>query len=359
MLRTVNRWRRPGSEEAATIMVPALYNFMPAETVALGWLNEIESLVTIRQRTACAARITGWDTFTFHTLHNADCFYDSTIRAVQETWMKEGNLSPTAVREARRQFGKACDYHRIHARLVENLVFQSSLLNWVSHQAVQTPVTFQVVGTALLSALSSTGSIAFNDAVESAVKIGVRWDQAVREATKAKTEDEVGWSAFCQVRNLMEGRSSISLGVTRKDLPSPKAPAQPFWFSATVTSEPMLITTAKEAADALEMMNLASWAYALPKGVPGGPSIRGWLISPLHPIARLCRWSISNYLLATPAATHLVLEQVAAIGWTPKPSTNPVASKALSAVENEGHRSLIGQLHVHHRLKDAGSYRNS
>lgn len=361
MLRTINRWRRPGSEQAATIMVPALYNFMPAESVALGWLNEIESLVTILQRTACAAKVTGWDAFTFHTLHNADRYYDSTIGAVCETWMKEGNLSAAAVRETKRQFGKGCDYHRIHARLVENLVFQSSLLNWITHQAAQTTVTFQVVGTALLSALASSGSITFSEAVESAMKVGGRWDQAVREAAKGTTEDEISWSAFRQVLSLMEGRSSISLGVSRKDLPAPKAPTRPFWFSADVTSEPMLITTAREAQNALEMMNLASWAYALPKVAPGGgASVRGWLISPLHPTARLCRWSISNYLLATPAAAHLFLEHVAAIDWKPRAaSLDPVASEALPAIENESHRSLIGQLHVHHRLKDAGIYRNS
>jgi hypothetical protein len=104
-------------------MIPALYNFMPAESVALGWLNEIESLVTIRQRIACAARITGWDVFTFHTLHNADHYFDTTIGAVRETWMKEGNLSTAAIMEAKRQFGRACDYHRIHARLWKTWFF--------------------------------------------------------------------------------------------------------------------------------------------------------------------------------------------------------------------------------------------
>src|SRR5262245_64351570 len=71
MLRTLRRWNRRTSSQPPTIIVPALYNLMPAESVALGWLNEIDSLLTIRQRMACAARITGWDVFTFHTLHNA------------------------------------------------------------------------------------------------------------------------------------------------------------------------------------------------------------------------------------------------------------------------------------------------
>ena len=84
------------SSHPATIMVPALYNFMPAETLAMGWLNEIDALVTIRQRMIAASKITGWDVFTFHTLHNADHFFDTTIGAVRDTWMKEGNLSTTA-----------------------------------------------------------------------------------------------------------------------------------------------------------------------------------------------------------------------------------------------------------------------
>src|SRR5262245_39119109 len=90
VLRTIQQWNRTAvSRQPATIMVPALFNLMPAECVALGWLNEIDSLVTIRQRMACAARITGWDVFTFHTLHNVDHFFDTTISAVRETWVKE------------------------------------------------------------------------------------------------------------------------------------------------------------------------------------------------------------------------------------------------------------------------------
>src|SRR6185503_5632856 len=113
-LRSLHRWNgEVVSERLATIMVPALFNFMPAESVAMGWLNEIDALTTIRQRMICAAKITGWDVFTFHTLHNADHFFDSTIGAVRDTWVKEGNLSPDVLRETRRQFGKPYDYHRI------------------------------------------------------------------------------------------------------------------------------------------------------------------------------------------------------------------------------------------------------
>src|SRR5437870_9730528 len=91
-LRRLHRFSNGiGSTRPATIMVPALFNFMPAETLAMGWLNEIDALVAIRQRMSCAAKITGWDVFTFHTLHNLDHFYDTTITAVRDTWLKEGN----------------------------------------------------------------------------------------------------------------------------------------------------------------------------------------------------------------------------------------------------------------------------
>src|SRR5436189_6121420 len=170
-LRGLHQWSgEPVSAHPATIMVPALYNFMPAESLAMGWLNEIDALATIKQRMICAASITGWDVFTFHTLHNADRYFDTTIRAVRETWVKEGNLSTAMVREARRQFGKPYDYHRVHARLVENLVFQSSLLDWLGRRASDVPLRFHVVGTGLLSALVSSGSITFSEAAKSAMK---------------------------------------------------------------------------------------------------------------------------------------------------------------------------------------------
>jgi hypothetical protein len=296
-------------------MVPALYNFMPAESLAMGWLNEIDALVTIRQRMICAARITGWDVFTFHTLHNADRFFDSTIRAVRDTWVKEGNLSIAALIETKRQFGKPYDYHRIHARLVENLVFQSSLLDWLSHRASTVPLRFHVIGTALLSALVSAGSVTFNAAVKSAMKFGVRWDDTLRSLGTAKTEEEIGWSRFGQIRRLMEGQSSLSLAVPREDLPEASAPSHPFWYSPTAKDEPRLITTAQEAASALETLNLASWSYSSSRaGRSADEQIRGWLISPLHPMARVCRWSMSNYLLATPDSASMFLDHIATLG---------------------------------------------
>src|SRR3972149_3190376 len=123
-LRNLPRWAGGAAAvQPVTIMVPALYNFMPAESLAMGWLNEIDALVTIRQRMIGAAKLTGWDVFTFHTLHNLDHYYDSTIAAVRDTWVKEGNLSPEAILETRKNFAKPHDYHRVQARLVENLVF--------------------------------------------------------------------------------------------------------------------------------------------------------------------------------------------------------------------------------------------
>lgn len=296
-------------------MVPALYNVMPAESVAMGWLNEIDSLVTMRQRMNCAAQITGWDVYTFHTLHNADSFFDTAIGAMRETWVKEGTLSPVAVKETTRRFGKAQDYHRIHARLVENLVFQSSLLDWVTSHSSGSPLRFHVIGTALLSALVSTQSITFCAAVEAATRIGLRWDDAVRAMAQGNSEEEIGWSEFRQIRELMHGRSNISLPVWPEDLPVPEAPARPFWYSPDVNSEPTLITTAQEAVMALETMNLSSWSCLPPKPGPHAEEpVRGWLVSPLHPMARRCRWSVSNYLLATPDSITLFMDHIAALG---------------------------------------------
>ena len=317
-LRRLHRFTNgSGPARPATIMVPALYNFMPGESVAMGWLNEIDALVTIRQRMICAAKITGWDIFTFHTLHNRDHYFDTTIAAVRDTWLKEGNLSPAAVLETKKQFSKPYDYFRIPARLVENLVFQSSLLDWVGHRAADVPLRFQIIGTALLSALVSTGSIPFGAAVKSALKFGSRWDETMTGIARAETADEIGWSRFEQIRRLMEGRSVTALAVPREDLPQAAAPSKPFWYSPTVKDDPVLITTAREAAAALETLNLSSWAYAAPAGWRGEESVRGWLVSPLHPFARLCRWNVSNYLLANPASVSMFIDHIAALGRAP------------------------------------------
>ena len=58
---------------------------------------------------------------------------------------------------------------------------------------------------------------------------------------------------------------------------------------------------------------------AAPKALPAdGPvRIRGWLVSAMHPAAVTCRWSVYNYLLATPQAGMLFLEHIAALGRRP------------------------------------------
>ncbi len=317
-LRRLHRFSNGvGLVRPATIMVPALYNYMPAESLAMGWLNEIEALVTIRQRMICAAKITGWDVFTFHTLHNLDHYFDTTIAAVRDTWLKEGNLSPAAVLETKRQFSKPYDYFRIPARLVENLVFQSSLLDWIGHRALDVPLRFHAIGTALLSTLVSLGSVSFGAAVKSALRFGGRWDETMGSLGQSNTNDEIGWLRFERLRRLMEGRSVTALAVPREDLPETAAPSRPFWYSPTVKDDPVLISTAQDAAAALETLNLSSWAYASPAALRADESVRGWLVSPLHPIARLCRWSVSNYLLATPGSAGLFLDHIATLGRAP------------------------------------------
>lgn len=102
----LQRWRHgKRTPPPSTIVVPPFYNRLPAETVALGWLNEIDALHYIRQRMTAAARKTGWDVFTFHTQHNLDHFFDSAIATMRQTWWTEGCLSKDAVIEAKRRFG--------------------------------------------------------------------------------------------------------------------------------------------------------------------------------------------------------------------------------------------------------------
>ncbi len=298
-----------------TVIVPALYNFLPGESIAMGWFNEIDALTTIRQRIIHSAKLTGWDVFTFHTLHNLDHYFDSTIAAVRETWVKEGNLSIDAMVETRRRFGKPYDYHRVQPRLIENLVFQSSLLEWLSHRAADVPLRFQVMGTALLSALVWSGALPFASAVKAALKIGERWDKSIDAMVDVENQDDRGWLRFETVRNLVEGRSNVSLAVAREDLPRLSAPARPFWYCANAREHPILIETAHDATAVLETLNIASWSAAMPKA--NDDSIRGWLVSPLHPMARACRWSFSNYLLATPGAVTLFVDHIASIGRAP------------------------------------------
>src|SRR6188474_1501584 len=57
-LRTLQRLHKSRiSGRPVTIVVPALFNLMPAEALALGWLNEIDALGAIRHRIAAASNV--------------------------------------------------------------------------------------------------------------------------------------------------------------------------------------------------------------------------------------------------------------------------------------------------------------
>jgi hypothetical protein len=323
-LRGLQRWsRRTAKPKPAVIVVPALYNRLPAETVALGWLNEIDALHSIRQRMATVARLRGWDVFTFHTQHNLDHFYDTTISAVRETWSHEGGLSVASINETKKRFGNVYDYHRVQPRLVENLVFQSSLMDWVAHRAEDLPFQFHAIGTGLYSALVWAGSISFEAAVESAVKVGLRWDKAIRcmaeersvTAALGSSESEIGWRHFEIIQQVIDNKEHLSLAVARDDLPKAEAPSRPFWFSPCMDEEPVLIETSRDASLALESLNLTSWACD-PGKLPDH-SVRGWLVSPLHTMARSCRWSVSNYLLSTPSSIMMFMNHIASLSRAP------------------------------------------
>jgi hypothetical protein len=324
-LRSIQRLSKgPITGHPVTVVVPALYNFMPAEAVALGWLNEIDALGTIRHRIIDSTKLTGWDVFTFHTRHNLDPFYASTIAAVRETWMHEGSLKPSSIAETVKRFGAAHHYNRIPARLVENLVFQSSLMDWLSSRADGAPFRYHVVGTALLSALVWSGAMTFENAVVTALKVGERWDASLTTMAEeelsrtgvALTDENVGWLRFQNVRQILEGRSEVSLGTSAMDIPIVDAPIRPFWFSTTAKDEPVLLETVRDVRFALESMNLASWSPRLPKRLPAdcADRVRGWLVSPMHPMASACRWSVYNYLLATPNAGLFFLDHIAGFG---------------------------------------------
>src|SRR5262249_19222915 len=176
------------------------------------------------------------------------------------------------------------------------------------------PLRFQAIGTALLSALVSSGSIYFSSAVKSALKFGERWEATINGMEHSATAEKDGWLRFDRMKRLMEGHAVTSLAVPREDLPQVEAPSKPFWYSPTINADPMLITTRQDAKLALETLNLASWAYSSPAKLRAHESVRGWLISPLHPMARVCRWGVSNYLLATPKAVGLFLDHIAPLG---------------------------------------------
>ncbi len=333
-LRSIQRLNKPGvTGHPVTIVVPAVYNFMPAEAVALGWLNEIDALGAIRHRILDSTKLTGWDVFTFHTRHNLDPFYSSTIAAVRETWLREGTLKPRPIAETVKQYGAAYHYNSISPRLVENLVFQSSLMEWLSARADGAPFRFHVVGTALLSALVWCGAVSFDNAVQTALKVGAGWDasltnfaeEELRRAGLDPTAQNLGWTRFDRVRQILEGHTKISLASSCSELPPADAPSHPFWFSATANDAPVLIETARDVCSALESLDLASWSPVSPKRLPPdcADRVRGWLISPRHPMASACRWSVYNYLLATPKSASLFLDHIAALGRRPLTAPRP------------------------------------
>jgi len=218
-LRSLQRFNKVEVKGPVTVVVPALYNFLPAEAVALGWLNEIDALGAIRHRIADVTKLTGWDVFTFHTRHNLDPYYASTISAVRQTWLHEGTLKEPCIRETIRRYGAAYHYNCVPARLVENLVFQSSLMGWLSSRAGDVPFRYHVVGTGLLSALVWSGALTFDSAVNTAVRVGSRWDASIkamatencaRTARKFRKKMSGGCTSIMCARLLKESRSSRS-----------------------------------------------------------------------------------------------------------------------------------------------------
>ena len=314
--------RRQQSVQPVTVVVPALYNFMPAEVLALGWLNEIDCLAAIRHRIMLVSKLIGWDVFTFHTRHNLDPYFDTAIKAVRETWLNEGALNLEAISETRKRFGSAYDYHRIEPRLVENLLIQASLMEWLTVRAGDRPLQFHVIGTGLLSSLVWSGALQFQSAIRTAIKMGIRWDarleklarEDIHRSGSTPTAENIGWRRFHRVRQLVEGRATLDLAADPADSPKYEAPSRPFWYSATAKDEAIWVETRQDVATALESMNLASWAPDVPKPLAQDRSsgrVRGWLASPMHPVSTACHWSFYNYLLATPDASLLFLDHIA------------------------------------------------
>jgi hypothetical protein len=205
-------------------------------------------------------------------------------------------------------------------------------MDWLSSRSERTMLRYHVLGTGLLSALVWSGAMPFAAAVETAMKVGARWDEGVTslgvsELAKAdmpESEENLGWLRFNRVRMMVEGRSVISFTASPSDLPRADAPSRPFWFSSTASEDPVKIETARDVRAALESMNLASWSPRLPRPLPiPSADIKGWLASPLHPIAAACRWSFYNYLLATPDSTLMFLDNIATIGGRPIGAARP------------------------------------
>jgi len=139
--------------------------------------------------------------------------------------------------------------------------------------------------------------------------------EELRKNGKEVSEENIGWLYFHHVREILEGKSVVSLAATRSDIPLVEAPSRPFWFSVTAQDEPVLVETTRDVQWALESMNLASWSPRAPRVLPAtAADVKGWLVSPQHPMAASCRWSVYNYLLATPNSSMLFLDYIATMG---------------------------------------------
>ncbi len=313
--------RRSQSNSPTTVVVPALYNMMPAEVLALGWLSEIDSLGAIRQRMTLAGKQLGWDVFSFHTRHSRDKYFDSAIHAVRETWLYEGALTAETIAQTRKKFGNAYDYHRCEPRLVENLLIQSSLMDWLTVRAAEKQLRFHVVGTGLLSALVWCGALTIQSAIRTAVAIGKSWDAVLDDWASSEIQlhghtasaENHGWLRYHRVRQIIEGKVSMALPAPQFEMPNVDVPQRPFWYSPLGKADAQLIESRQDVLEALQTMTLVSWAPEIPKPLnsDGAPCVRAWLASPMHPIASACHWSMYNYLLATPASSMLFLNHIA------------------------------------------------
>ena len=115
-----------------------------------------------------------------------------------------------------------------------------------------------------------------------------------------------------------------------------EAPSRPFWFSPMASDEPVLLETVRDVQWALESMNLGSWSPSLPRPLPMiTADVKGWLVSPQHPMASTCRWSVYNYLLATPDSTQLFLDHIAAMGRRPMLVPQPTGVPQTKEVQEE------------------------
>ena len=80
----------------------------------------------------------------------------------------------------------------------------------------------------------------------------------------------------------------------------------------------------RDVQAALESMNLSSWSPRLPRPLPTiTADVKGWLVSPQHPMASACHWSVYNYLLATPDSSLMFLDHIAALGCRPLLGSSP------------------------------------